>query len=126
MAMTSLQVQEKDGVTAVSFGDVRLVDEASVQQVEKDFQEPTLQTAMKGKLLLDFARVEAISSQMIGLIVRLHNQCKREGGRLKLCSLSPSILEAFRITGLRKMLDIYPDEARALESYRSVGADPIA
>ncbi len=124
MPMTSLQVCEKDGVVAVSFNEAKLVEEASIQQVEKDFQEPALQAAFKGNLLLDFTHVESVSSQMLGLIVRLHNRCKREGGRLKLCGISSGVLEAFKITGLRKVLDVYPDEAKALESFRSVAVEP--
>jgi anti-anti-sigma factor len=53
--------------------------------------------------------------------VRLHNQCKREGGRLKLCGISSNIMEIFKITGLRKLLEIYPDATKALEAFGPTG-----
>ena len=60
---------------------------------------------------------------MIGMIVRLHGQCKREAIRLKFCGASAIVLEAFRITGLRKVLEIYPDERDALEAFGQAGLD---
>jgi anti-sigma B factor antagonist len=121
MATTALLVREKDDVLIVSFNESKILEPELIQQMEKEFQNPALQAATRRKLLLDFSRVESLSSMTIGLIVRLHNQCKREGGRLKLCGISPNIMEVFKITGLRKLLEIYPDGIKALEAFGPPG-----
>jgi anti-anti-sigma factor len=121
MTPTALLVREKDDVVIVSFNEARIVDPASIQQIEQEFQDPALQAATKKKLLLDFSRVEALSSMTIGFIVRLHNQCKRQGGHLKLGGIDANIMEVFKITGLRKLLDIYPDVVKALDAFGPAG-----
>jgi anti-sigma B factor antagonist len=123
MAMTTLLVCDKEDVVVASFSESRLVDQALIQQIEKDFQALVAQAASGRKLLVDFSRVEFISSMMIGLIVRLQGQCKRAAVRLKLCAVSPTILEAFRITGLRKVLEIYADESKAIEAFALAGSE---
>jgi anti-anti-sigma factor len=49
--------------------------------------------------------------------MRLHKQCKQDKIKLKLCNISPNILEVFQITGLTKLLEIYPDGVRAIEAF---------
>lgn len=117
MTTTCLLVHEKGDVVVASFTAVRIADQASVAQIEKEFQAVTVQAASARKLLIDFSSVDFISSMMIGLIVRLHSRCKREGISLKFCGVSSTILEAFKVTGLRKVLEIYPDEVQALEAF---------
>jgi anti-anti-sigma factor len=123
MTMTALLVSDKEDVVVASFNEIKLVDQALIQQIEKEFQTLTAKAAPGRKLLVEFSRVESMSSMMIGLIVRLHSQCKREGVRLKLCGASPIILELFRITGLRKVLEIYPDESKSLEAFGRPGPE---
>jgi anti-sigma B factor antagonist len=123
MTMTYLLVHDKGDVVVASFNAVKIVDQVSIEQIEKEFQAVTVQAASARKLLVDFSPVEFISSMMIGLIVRLHSRCKREGIRLKLCGVSASILEAFKVTGLRKVLEIYPDELQALEAFVPPGPE---
>ena len=78
-----------------------------------------LEAAASRKLLINFQRVEFMSSMMIGHIVRLNKQCKTDKTRLKLCNIAPEILEVFTITKLNKILDICEDEAKAIESFKN-------
>jgi anti-anti-sigma factor len=125
MPITSWLVREQDAVVVVSFHETKIADLAAVQQLEKELQAVALQAASGQKLLVDFSGVEFISSMTIGLIVRLRGECKRAGIQLKLCSLSPNLSEAFRITGLRKVLEIYPDEIGAIDAFAlpALGSD---
>ncbi len=123
MTMTALLVCDKEDVVVASFNENRIENQASIQQIEKEFQAVMARAAAGGKLLVDFSRVEAISSMMIGLVVRLHSQCKRVGVRLKLCVASPTILESFRVAGLRKVLEIYPDETKAIQAFAPPAAE---
>ncbi len=115
--MDPLLIRDKDDVVVVSFNQAKILDEPSVRQIGQEFQNLSLQAAASRKLLLDFSRVEFMSSAMIGQIMKLHKQCKQDKIRLKLCNIRPNIVEVFKITGLTKVLEIYPDGAKAIEAF---------
>ncbi len=121
--MAAVLFGEKGDVVLASLGESKIADPESVQQLESEFNSAMLRAATQKKLLVDFSRVEFISSMTIGLIVRLHSGCKRKGIRLKLCSLSPTLLEAFKLSGLSKVLDIYADETKAIEAFGPLGPE---
>ena len=112
--MSSLLISDQQDVVIVSFKDVRILDDHSIQQIGEKFNDLTLQAASGRKLLMDFSHISFMSSAMIGQILKLHKYCKRDTIKLKLCGISPSIMEVFRLTGLTKILDIHPNRAEAL------------
>ncbi len=121
--MTALLLGEKGDVVLASLNESKIADAEAVQQLESELSAAMLQAAAGRKLLVDFSRVQFISSMTIGLIVRLHSQCKRKEIRLKLCGLSPALAEAFKLSGLSKVLDIQPDETTALAAFGPSGPE---
>jgi anti-sigma B factor antagonist len=115
--MKFLDIEDKDDVVVVTFKQARITDEGSIQQIGDEFKTLTMEAAADKKLLLNFQRVEHMSSSMIGQIVKLHKQCNNDKIKLKLCSISPNIVEIFRITRLDKLLDIRKDEEDAINSF---------
>jgi anti-sigma B factor antagonist len=115
--MGMIRILDKDDVVVVCFTEAKILDQIAIDQVREDFKDLTLQAASGRKLLLDFSRVQFMSSSMIGQIVKLHKQCKNDKVKLKLCNISPDIAEVFKITGLTKLLDIHKDGAEALEAF---------
>jgi len=117
-----LNIQDRGDVVLVTFVQSRILDEASIREVGKAFEGLTLQAAADRKLLLSFRGVEFMSSAMIGKVVQLHKKCKADNIKLKLCDITPQVLEVFTITRLDKLLDIQKDEATALAAF--AGAAP--
>lgn len=70
-----------------------------------------------GKLLLDFAEIEFLSSAALGVLVALKKKVDAAGGRLKLCRLSPDLLEMFRLTRIADLFVIHQDEREALARF---------
>lgn len=58
-------------------------------------------------LLLDFGRVEYLSSAVLTELLRISQACKEVGGSLRLCCLSNDIRKVFEITNLDRMFTIY-------------------
>jgi hypothetical protein len=56
------------------------------------------------KLVLNFKGVQFMSSAMIGKLVLLNKKAKADEIHLKLCDISPNVLEVFKITRLNKVL----------------------
>lgn len=115
--MEMIEIRDKDDVVVVSFATAKILDQVAIDQIREEFKDLTLQAASGRKLLLDFSRVQFMSSSMIGQIVQLHKQCKKDKVKLKLCSIAPDIKEVFKITGLTKLLEIHDDAAGALEAF---------
>ena len=115
--MALLDIQDKDGVVVVTFKQVKILDETTIRQIGEEFKNLTIEAAADKKLLLNFERVEFMSSSMIGQIIRLNKQCKNDKVRLKLCSIKPSIMEVFNLMRLHKVLQIHAEEDEALEAF---------
>jgi anti-sigma B factor antagonist len=117
MKMAMLDIQEKNDVVVVAFKQVKILDEATIRQIGEEFKNLTMEAAANRKLLLNFQKVEFMSSSMIGQIIRLNKQCKNDKVKLKLCTISPNIMEVFNLMRLHKVLQIHADEEEALESF---------
>jgi anti-sigma B factor antagonist len=115
--MDPLLIRDKDDVVVVSFNHAKLIELDVVRAIGQEFKNLPLQAAANRKLLLDFSKVEFMTSGMIGEIVKLQKQCKQDKIRLKLCNICANIMEVFKITGLAKALEIYPDGMKALEAF---------
>ena len=113
----TLNLQEKDDVVVVTFQDLRILDQAQITEIGEEFKNLTLQSAADHKLLLNFDRVQFMSSSMIGQILRLSKMCKKDKVKLKLCNICPNIMEVFNLMGLRKVLDIHDTEHDAIEAF---------
>jgi len=58
-------------------------------------------------LLLDFAKVTYLSSAALSELIHLYRLSQKDGGDVRLCSVSDQIMTAFKITNLNKMFTIY-------------------
>jgi anti-sigma B factor antagonist len=70
-------------------------------------------------LILDFAKVEYLSSQAIGIVIALHRKLAAlPHSKLLLCGVTPRLMELLRITRLDKVLTIKPTQNEAVNSVR--------
>ncbi len=100
-----------DGVTVVRLAGPKLVIDASG---------PLYGLVDEGghrKLLLDFAEVRFLSSAALGVLITLKRKVDAAGGQLKLCRLSPDLLELFRLTRIEELFAIHGDEREALARF---------
>ncbi|MGI9065624.1 MAG: STAS domain-containing protein [Pyrinomonadaceae bacterium] len=72
----------------------------------------------KKKILLNLARVKNIDSSGIGELIANYTTISREGGQLKLLSLTDKIRDLLVITKLLTVFDSYDNEAEALNSFK--------
>jgi anti-sigma B factor antagonist len=120
--MSSLKSQEIEDVLVVYFTDAKILDEARIQQIGKELAEMAgSASSSTKKMVLNFQGVQFMSSAMIGKLVLLNKKCKSSEVDLKLCQISPNVLEVFKITRLNKVFDIHPDEEKALKAFSKKG-----
>jgi len=111
-----VEVSEIGDVTVVRFVDRKILDTANIQELGDELF-GLVEADNRKSLLLNFSRVEFLSSAALNKLILLDRSVKKHGGRLKLCSLRPEIREVFVITRLNQMFDIYDEEPDALEAF---------
>ena len=107
------EVEEKDNV--VIFRLEGRLDAISAPQFETKLQEQV--EAGKKRLLLDFGRVDYLSSAGMRLLLSMTRRLKNEEGQLALCSLNDDVMEIIKVAGFERILNIYPTESTALSSF---------
>lgn len=74
------------------------------------------ESANPGKIVLNFSAVDYINSTGIALIVGLLAKARQAHRRMAVYGLSEHYQEIFQITRLSDFMDIYADEASAVQS----------
>lgn len=72
----------------------------------------------KKKIVLNLAEVPYIDSAGLGEIVRTYTTVSRQGGSLKLLSLTKRITDLLAITKLLTVFETYDSESEAVASYK--------
>ncbi len=104
----------------IRFTEGRILDESRIRALGDEMIK-LLDRTEQENVLLNFRRVDFMSSAMLGTLVKFHKKCKEYKATLKLSDISPDILEVFKITRLTKLFDIEKDEASALKAFNKKG-----
>jgi anti-sigma B factor antagonist len=70
-----------------------------------------------GSVIVDLTGCSFMDSTGLHLLTRTQHRLGRSGGRVALVSAKQSVLRVFEITGLDKLLAIYPSRAAALNGH---------
>lgn len=116
----SVASHSKDGILTIVLLDARVLEDAKLEQLAQDIHAELAKTT-EDRVILDFQRVQFMSSSMLGKLVQIHKKSKEFKVKLKLCSLDKDIYEVFKITKLHKLFDIAADEAAARKAFLRKG-----
>lgn len=111
-----LEVEEINDVTVVRFLDKKILDEGNIEQIGNQLFGLVDQGGRK-KIVLNFDKVEYLSSAALGKLITMEKKVKATSGKLRLCNIRPEIYEVFAITRLNKLFDIHDDEQSATSSF---------
>ena len=67
-------------------------------------------------LIFDCSNLRYVTSPALGILINYYKRTREQGGVAKFYGLDPNILDIFRIVGLTKTFEIYPDRDEALAS----------
>ncbi len=113
---THLTISESNGIKVIRFTERKILEELSISEIGDELSK--LVTDSPGvKMLLNFERVEHLSSAALGMLITLNKRVKEQGGKLKLSDIAPQIFEVFKITRLNKLFGIYGTAEQALSSF---------
>lgn len=69
-------------------------------------------------ILMDFSKVDYLSSAGMRLLLSLTKKLKSRGGKLALCGMGEEVMEIIKMAGFERILHIYPTEKEALGNLR--------
>ena len=118
--MSNVMAQKNRGVVVAYINEPKLLDEKTITEVGRELI-GIMDRAEQRMLLINFQQVRFMSSAMLGRLVTLHKDCKKNKISLKMCNIRKDIKEVFTVTKLDKLLKIYPDESDAMTAFEKDG-----
>lgn len=115
-----LKIVEEEGVTVITFLEVAFLDETSIKDLGNEM-EIVVKDKQGINLVINFANVDYLSSAVLGRLVKVFKLVSANKGKMKLCNIKNNILQVFKITKLDKMFEIFPDQDKAVKSFRAKG-----
>jgi anti-anti-sigma factor len=110
-----LEVSEVRGVTVVRFTRRTILDPALVEQLGERLLALISQQNCR-RLVLDFARVESVTSAMLGKLVQLHSALCAVDGRVVFACVDPFLQQIFQVCHLPQAIPIHASEADAVQA----------
>jgi anti-anti-sigma factor len=110
---------EIHGVTVVEFLNPSLDYEPLIKALG-DYLYNLARKDTRARILLNFRNLESINhSTLLGKFIHFHRMVISNGGKLKFCCASPSVMETFKITRLDSVLEFYDTQQQALQEFGS-------
>ena len=117
---SGIMVQKVLDVTIVDFQEVRLLDTKHIDTIAEQLYQLVDRMDRK-KLILDFSKVQFLSSSALSMLLNLHKKSKAIKGELVLCGLRKDLMKVFEITSLTKLFRFCADEKEALAVFGHAG-----
>lgn len=102
-------------------GEVRVLDVVGKLDTnttpEAEIQINSLLDSGASKLLINFNKLDYISSAGLRLLLATAKRMKKEAGDLRICCLNPTVQEVFDISGFASILSVASAEQEALDAF---------
>lgn len=107
--------QDVGPYTVVEFYDTSLMDPVKLEPLSQQLYH-LIDAEDCRFIVLDFARVQYISSQFIGILMAMHKKLAPVKSKLILCSIHPRLAELLRVTKLDKIFIVKPSQKDAIQT----------
>ncbi len=103
-------------VIVVNFQDASILDTAQVEAIGDDLYDLVDNRGRK-KIVLDFTKVQFLSSSALGVLITLRKKAAAIKGEIVICGIRKELMKVFEITNLTKMFTFAPNEEQALAHF---------
>lgn len=100
-------------ITVVRLNDARIVEESVIRELGDELLK-VVNEEKRNFLVVNFAKVEFLSSAALNKLILLERAAKAAGGKIRVCGLKKEIAQIFTLTRLDKLFEIKADEKAAL------------
>jgi anti-sigma B factor antagonist len=110
-------VQPFDKFSVVEFRTASLMDPVILEEIGKELYR-LVDEEDRRKLVLDFQKVQYLSSQAIGIILTINKKLSGlKYSKLVLCGVGPKLMELLKITRLDRILVVKPTQSDAVKVF---------
>jgi anti-anti-sigma factor len=113
-----LEVEEVEGVTVVRLSARTILGAEAVAAIGEQLRLLAEEAGCRN-FVLNLARVESVTTDMVGTFVNLHRSVQVAGGRVVLCGVGDFLAAILQVLKLTEVFPIYADEAEALRSFQA-------
>ncbi len=118
----SLSVVDTDGVSVVDIPNGCMLDGEAIQAVGTKLFDLVDKDAKK-KLLLDFADIRFMSSQVLGVLLTLRRKAEQGGATIVLTGIRAQLMRVFEITNLDTMFNFFDSREEGMAYFGCEPAD---
>jgi anti-sigma B factor antagonist len=112
---THFTVQPIEKFTVVEFKTPSLMDPLILEEIGQELYR-LVDEEDKRRLILDFEKVQYLSSQAIGIVLTLNKKLSAlKNSKFVLCGVGPKLLELLKITRLDRILTVKPTQKEAVK-----------
>ena len=115
-ADVKLTITRKNGVCVVEFEDRKILEEMTINQIQEQLTDLII-AEEHPRILLNFRKVEHLSSAALGVLITIGKQVAERHGKLVLANIHPQIFEVFKITRLNKLFNIRGTTDEAIREF---------
>ena len=119
---THFTVQPFEKYSVVEFKTTSLMDPIILEEIGKELYR-LVDEEDRRKLLLDFEKVQYLSSQAIGIILTLNKKLtgtSAGGQNLVLCGVGPQLMQLLKITRLDRILTVKPTQHEGVKVFDQI------
>ena len=109
----AFNVKETNGVSVIAIGG--RLDTQTAPDAQRKFAELINNGA--DKLLINFEKLDYISSAGLRSLLFAAKQMKSKSGEIRVCSLNDTVTEVFEISGFMTILNVSNNETEALSKF---------
>ena len=111
-----LSVQQIGAFTVVQITTISLMDPPMLEDLGQRLYQ-IVDEQDKRMIILDFERVQYMSSQAIGILLALHKKLSNlSKSKLILCGVGEKLAQLLKITRLDRVLTVKPTQAEAMKA----------
>lgn len=107
------EISRVQDVTVIRFTRRTILDPLLIEAVGERLVE-LVRNEGGHKMVLDLARVESLTSAMLGKFAALHNAVSEAGGKLVCCNVDPFLKQIFTVCKFPDAIPILADEPAAV------------
>lgn len=110
-------VQQVEKFTVIEFNNPSLMDPLELESIGQQLYK-LVDEQDKRKIVLDFEKVQYLSSQAIGIVLTMNKKLgSLPNSKLVLCGVGPKLMDLLKITRLDRLLTIKPTQKEAVKTF---------
>ena len=114
--LSHLTIDQQDEVAIVRFNDATILDASQIDAVSRELFGLIDKQNLR-KIAIDMSSLQMISSQTLGVFLKMRQNIDDLGGRMVFCGIDPKLYRVFKITNLISVFQFYDDADLAVQSF---------